>query len=864
MRITTLFLLASVLSILISCEPKDTITEGVSLELAQQRSQNIKQLTYELSFDIPSDMSLGISGKEKINFSWKKASTDLILDFTAKEGSIVSLTLNGEQCDYRHENGHLIISADKPIIGSNVLEIDFVSSDLALNRNEDFLYTLFVPDRASSAFPCFDQPDLKANYTLNLSIPKSWLAISNAKSLSEEVVSGKKVIQFEKTAKISTYHFSFVAGRFERITKRVEGIEMNMLHRENDEELMQSNQNEIFNLNAQSIKWMEEYTGIDYPFSKLDFVLLPGFQFGGMEHVGAIQYRSDRLILDESASLQQKIDRTSLIAHEVAHMWFGNLVTMEWFDDVWMKEVFANFMADKIVKEQFPNLNHNINFMLAHYPDAYSVDRTAGANPIKQPLDNLKNAGSLYGDIIYHKAPIAMKQLEIMIGENSLRQGLRDYLESYSYKNASWEDLVEILDRITTHDLSAWSDAWVKKAGRPLVSISYIDTPLGSQFTIEQLDKSGGGNVWQQAWNVTFDYQGGPVAYSVFMDEQQFIIPKTNRNDQPSFIQMNSNGLGYGMFYQGLDYVKGEFIFSKSRVDISNIKNDLQRAAAFLNLHEFLLEKGFHPQLYYSFLEIYIAAEKNDIILGYLLDNIDVVYNRFFTAEMKIQNAANLESVLWKKLLEVGSSQTKSTLLESYIKLTSTETGVNRLKKLWEGTEIPDGLVLSKSQKEKLALNIAFKGTADDMKYFEQQMDSTTNTDKLAKLQFIKPVFSKDVKVRDAFFDSLKAASNRTHEPWVLTALNFIHHPSRNEASVQYLSASLELLEEIQTTGSIFFPKRWLDASLSGYNSKEANNIVQSYLDSHQDLNPQLRMKLLQSADMLFRAEENLEYYKNL
>ncbi len=136
-------------------------------------------------------------------------------------------------------------------------------------------------------------------------------------------------------------------------------------------------------------------------------------------------------MLDESATQNQLLERASVIAHETAHMWFGDLVTMRWFNDVWMKEVFANFMAAKIVNPSFPQVNHELRFLLAHYPAAYQVDRTAGTNAIRQELDNLDEAGQMYGPIIYQKAPIVMRQLELIVGARRFRDGLREYLKRH-------------------------------------------------------------------------------------------------------------------------------------------------------------------------------------------------------------------------------------------------------------------------------------------------------------------------------------------------------------------------------------------------------------------------------------------------
>jgi aminopeptidase N len=142
------------------------------------------------------------------------------------------------------------------------------------------------------------------------------------------------------------------------------------------------------------LDFLEDYTGIPFSLEKFDFVLIPSFQYNGMEHPGSVLYRASSVLLDESATQAQLLRRASLIAHETAHMWFGDLVTMRWFNDVWMKEVFANFMAAKIINPSFPELNHDLRFLMAHYPGAYAVDRSAGANPIRQPPSKQANSNT--------------------------------------------------------------------------------------------------------------------------------------------------------------------------------------------------------------------------------------------------------------------------------------------------------------------------------------------------------------------------------------------------------------------------------------------------------------------------------------
>ena len=230
--------------------------------------------------------------------------------------------------------------------------------------------------------PVFDQPDLKARVSWQLRVPEGWVAVANGPESpasessesespeSEALDRTARVFTFAPTRPIPTYLMAFAAGRFTVETAEREGRRYQMFHRETDTAKVERNRDEIFNLVAQSMAWMEDYTGIEHPFAKHDFVLIPSFQYGGMEHPGAVFYRAESLLLEASATQNAQLARASLIAHETAHMWFGNLVTMRWFDDVWTKEVFANFLAAKMVHPAFPEVDHDLRFLLAHHPAA--------------------------------------------------------------------------------------------------------------------------------------------------------------------------------------------------------------------------------------------------------------------------------------------------------------------------------------------------------------------------------------------------------------------------------------------------------------------------------------------------------------
>lgn len=509
-----------------NCLAQQSIPEkGISFRLAAQRASTISDVNYSLSFSIPENITDPISAQLVLKFNLHNATTPLILDFSTSADHIHSIeNLKGEKIAYKFINEHLIIPVSAIKQGEQSFKISFTAGDQSLNRNKEFLYTLFVPARASTAFPCFDQPNIKATFSLKLETPADWLATSNGKLEKTSSNSKRAFYTFASTRPISTYLFSFVTGKFKKVTRQHNATIYAFYSREVDSVKMARNMEAIFNQVFLSVDWMENYSGIKQPFDKYDFVAIPSFQYGGMEHPGAILYNAQRIILDESATQDDELNRANLIAHETAHLWFGDMVTMKWFNDVWLKEVFANFIADKIVNPMYPGMNHNLRFLLAHQPRAYAIDRTTGANPIQQQLTNLNGAGSLYGNIIYHKSPVVMNQLEQLMGNDNFRQGLQKYLHTFAFKNATWDDLISILSEFTTQNLKEWSTVWVKEPGMPHYSVSYTKPDGHSlNITLTQTDPFGKNRIWPQYLTVFVNGRRGDISQEVYTDKKMLV-----------------------------------------------------------------------------------------------------------------------------------------------------------------------------------------------------------------------------------------------------------------------------------------------------------------------------------------------------
>ena len=816
-----------------------SIEPGVSLDLAEHRKLTLSDINYQLEFTLPADHRDPIPARGIVSFSLSDASQPLVLDFLEGHNNLSSVEVNGKDSDYEAVLEHLIIPAKELIVGRNNIQIEFFSGDSSLNRNPDFLYTLFVPDRARSSFPLFDQPNLRATYDLTLILPADWDAVSSARLLNTEDLGENKKLRFATSDLISSYLFSFVAGKFERVTRNIAGRKISMLHRESDLEKVSRNLDSIFELHATSLSWLEEYTGIDYPFQKFDFVLVPSFQYGGMEHVGAIQYRADSLFLDESPSQSELLGRASLIAHETAHMWFGNLVTMEWFDDVWLKEVFANFVAAKIVNPTFTEINHDLSFMVRHYPSAYAVDRTGGANAIRQRLSNLNEAGTLYGNIIYNKAPIMMRHLENLIGPSSFQSGIKEYLSAYSFSNANWENLVTILDKKSADNLEDWSRVWVNTPGRPHFSVSQISEGL----EIRQEDPSRKNRVWVQVFTKASKANGSWFSETVNSDGEAHIF----QADNDSFL-LNADGFGYGLFPIQI----GLF-------DDWETLDQVKRGSLLISAYENMLEgKGVGAADYGLKLISIMRKENNELLLDLVLDQLKVIFWSFLTDSDRVAIADELESLLWDRMLSSDEDSSKKIFFEAYRDFSSSVLAADRLNSIWRGTLSIEGLSLSERDYVSLATSLAIRLPQRSEEIVTAQLGRIMNADRRRRFEWISPALSAEQEVRDEFFYSLRDVENREIESWVLTALQALHHPLRRDVSESYILPSLELLEEIQSTGDIFFPGRWLTTTLSNHVSLTASDTVRNFLAQHPDYNEPLRLKILQAADNLFRAEQML------
>ncbi len=823
---------------------------GVPLEVATHRAANISNLRYALALSIPEASTSPLTGTTTVRFMLKDPKAPLVIDFETSRDHVTSVEANGTPAAFTYVNGHIVVPAASLVSGANTIRIAFTAGDASLNRNNDFLYTLFVPARARMALPVFDQPDVKGRWSVTLEHPARWQSAANGAERSRTTTGERTTVSFAETPPLPTYLVALIAGDFKIETAERNGRTYRMFHRETDAAKVARNREAIFDLHARALEYLENYTAIPYAFGKFDFVAIPAFQFGGMEHAGKILYNASGLMLDESATQNQLLGRASVIAHETAHMWFGDLVTMRWFNDVWMKEVFANFMAAKIVNPSFPTVNHDLRFLLAHYPAAYEVDRTPGANPIRQVLDNLNEAGSMYGAIIYQKAPVVMRHLEALLGVDNFRDGLREYLKAHAFGNATWTDLIALLDRRTPLDLQAWSRVWVEQPGRPAIqTVLEVRNGAITRLAFRQSDPWNRNLVWPQQLRVAIGGHAPERILTVEMIGREVEVPQAVGMPAPRYVLPSAAGWAYGDFT--LDTITLEYLLS----NLPDVSDPLTRGSAWVTLWDALLRGDVTPEAFLDLAMRALPRENDEQMTSRVLGYAANTWWRFLDQGQRNTRAARFESLLREGLAQAGTASQKASWFGTLRNIAVTPGTVTWLRRVWEKKDSVTGLPLAEADYTALALELAVRQVDGWSGVLDTQLARIENPDRKARFQFVMPALSADPAVREKWFLSLRDVSNRRREPWVLEGLNYLHHPLRAEASKKYVQPSLELLWEIQKTGDIFFPKRWLDATLGGHSTKDVADVVRGFLKNLPANYPErLRNITLQSADELYRA----------
>ena len=839
------------------------IGPGVSAELARLREAQVTDVAYDLALRVSAGDTA--TGRVTVSFT-QRTPGDVVLDFRGL--SVNDGQINGSpwpELAAAWNRHHLVIPANRLRTGRNSVQVAFATpvaqAGASIIRNRDvtdgnvYLYTLLVPSDANLLFPCFDQPDLKAKVRLSLTTPSSWRALANGAQIGADTAGALVTHRFTETPRLSTYLIAFAAGPWASVTRsvatttRAAPVPVSLWMRQSRRAEAESDT--LIAMNARALRWLGDWFGIPYAFNKFDALLAPAFPFGGMEHPGAVFYNEESFIYRERPTMSQLLGRQATTFHEVAHQWFGDYMTMRWFDDLWLKEGFATYMAARMQADLEPTSNAWKTFYLRNKPVAYATDATAGTTPIWQQLGNLDQAKSNYGPIVYNKAPGVIKQLEYLVGAAAFQRGVQDFLRTHAYGNGTWRELLGNVGRAAHRDLTAWGQTWMLRPGMPLVE-QRLTVRNGVVQRLALVQRAAqpalsGRGAWPLKVQVLLYYANKPaVRLPVEMRGDTTVVTAAAGRPAPDFVFANDGDYGYAIVLP--DSVSVQWL----EQHIGSVPDDFLRAMLWGSLWDLVREARLSPTRYAEMVLRELPTERDEQITGTLVGRLVTIIGRYTESAARDALLTRTEPLLLRGAADSSRSYgQRKTQLDAVIGLARSEASLQRLDR-WLDGDTAAGLALRPPTRWSIVTRLVARTapTATTRLTAEARRDSTSEGQRQA---FVADAARPDSAHKRALFTRWFADA-ALNEEWVTSSLRSFHDGDQAAMTRQYLVPALDTLPWIQQNRRIFFLGSWLGATLGGQSDAEALQLVDRWLAVHPTLALDLQQKIRQNRDELERT----------
>ena len=508
---------------------------------------------YEVSL-APDLNTASFTGSVSIRATASDAVQEIVLN--AIELDIHSVTVNGQPASFTlNEELERLIIAHAVTPGD--VSIDITFTGILNDKLRGFYRSTFVDDSGTTrtiattqmqstdcrrAFPCFDEPDFKATFAIDLTFNNEFLAVSNGQEIRREELSNNLVrVWFSETMKMSTYLVAFVVGPLEATEPVMVGnLPLRVIHVPGKAHLTDFG----LKVGAFCIDWFQNYYGIPYPSDKCDLLALPDFAAGAMENLGCITFREVLLLVDPATSTQVEQELVAaVVAHELAHMWFGDLVTMRWWNGIWLNEAFATFMEVAATDAFAPQWTMWTSFGLDRTA-AFEVDSLHSTRTVEFPVESPADADGMFDVLTYQKGGALLRMLEQYLGPQRFRAGVSHYLQKHSYGNTETGDLWDAIEHVVSTDggesvpVRKLMDSWIWQAGYPLVSARLDKNELvlsQRQFTFDN-------NPNATLWVVPVHVRVGNSVTKVLLETDEVRLPLT---DSSATIVVNAGGPGF-------------------------------------------------------------------------------------------------------------------------------------------------------------------------------------------------------------------------------------------------------------------------------------------------------------------------------
>ncbi|HSD55033.1 MAG TPA: M1 family aminopeptidase [Burkholderiales bacterium] len=834
---------------------------GVSRELARWRAGHYVDVRYDLRISIAAPAAR-LDGELELRVAVRGKPVDLVLDWRPPPGgSVRQIEANGAAIEKpRIVREHLVIPARHVRTGENAVHLRFeapiatAGTAVTLYRDHEdgseYVYSLFVPADASTVFPCFDQPALKGRFTLALTIPGSWEAVSNAPATEAVADGAAKRVRFRATDPISTYLFAFAAGPFESLDEREDGVapqpETRILVRKSRLARARAEAYETFRLHRTALYFFADYFGFPFPFPKHDLVLVPEFPYGGMEHAGATFLREEAVLFPFEPAAADRLRRAQLLFHETSHQWFGDLVTMRWFDDLWLKEGFANFMATKAAAAITPefsawNAFHQLKAA------AYRTDATQGTTPIWQRLPNLSAAKSAYGSIVYSKAPGVLRQAEFYLGADAFRRAVQAFVHTHAYGAADWNDLVRTFEGASGRKLDAWANAWVKRRGMPTVRSAWQTDHGGriARFTLAQSDTLGGEGVWPMRTELLVAGDGAPRTLPVALEGRTAVVRELTGTPAPRYVFANHGDYAYGRFV--LDDASRAAVLE----DVGAVGDPLLRALLLDALWEDVRDARLAPLAYIDLALAQAPRETDELTVASLLGRTQTALRWYLSDAQRAAVAPRVESALERGMTGAAEKGLRITYFRAYVGAATTPAARTTLKALLADTRVVPDVALSSRERFRIVERLLALGDPEAERLLAAQSQADASDDG-RRYAYAAAAAWPDAATKAKYFTGW-LGDRALAESWIEESVGPFNTVEHAALAAPYLERALARLPQLKRERKIFFVNHWLAAFLGGQTDAASVGVTKRFL-REKKLDPDLRRKVLEALDGLERT----------
>lgn len=689
---------------------------------ADARAAAISNPAYLLHIDLDESSST-FGGKLTASFELKAPSAQF-LDF--QDGAKISaMTINGAAVDKPDFSNHrLQLPATSLKAGPNQVEIayrqTYSHSGRGLHRFADpedqrvYVYSQFEAFDAHNMFPCFDQPDLKATMKLTVSAPHAWEVISTTREASKIAAAAMNLWTFPVTPKISTYLFALHAGPYQQWQSNAGAIPLRLFARQTLARYIRPA--DWFIPTQQGLKFYGRYFAFPYPFKKYDQIVAPDFNAGAMENVAAITF-SERYLQRGVVTREDRERLASVILHEMAHMWFGDLVTMHWWNGLWLNESFATFMS-ALAQDQATEFKESWQSFHDEKRWAYWEDQLVTTHPIEGPVPDTDSAFTNFDGITYGKGASVLKQLRFYLGDTAFRDGVRYYFKTHAYANTRLVDFIGALEHASHKDLSGWSDTWLRQAG--------LDTALpafackNGKISTFALMLHGPANTESPRSHRTqialYLVQGGALTRYKTVDVKyqgaQTEVRELQGQNCPDLVDAND---------QDQDYAKATLdphSLETAQSKLGLIKSPFVRERVWSTLFEMVQDAQLAPQAFLKTAEANLKTEHDIKVAENVMKNISSALYFLPNATVAQQAThlawtARFEKLYWD-ITQAAPAQSdwQNEALSQYTNVVQTAAGRDQLLGLLQGKLQLTGLTLDPDQRWSMIERLSALGDA--------------------------------------------------------------------------------------------------------------------------------------------------------